>query len=190
MPSPNKMHLPVLQESVLEEMNEDHYNPKQDQVDPMLLKLPAANLKGTFAKAYKILTEITSQIGWDTLLKCRSSVFVMEEEYREEKKNSSVATLRGSARQSEDHPSQNGDKKNEAQPVTNGDAKAEDENTEETLPEKPENAVPPEQKDGKDGESDDGKLPTEKYTHFQNKRLCERWLDNLFMVLYEVLYRS
>jgi Chs5-Arf1p-binding protein BUD7/BCH1 len=25
------------------------------------------------------------------------------------------------------------------------------------------------------------------YTHFQNKRLCERWLDNLFMVLYEDL---
>lgn len=25
------------------------------------------------------------------------------------------------------------------------------------------------------------------YTHFKNKRLCERWLDNLFMVLYEDL---
>lgn len=25
------------------------------------------------------------------------------------------------------------------------------------------------------------------YTHFHNKRLCERWLDNLFMVLYEDL---
>lgn len=25
------------------------------------------------------------------------------------------------------------------------------------------------------------------FTHFQNKRLCERWLDNLFMVLYEDL---
>jgi len=25
------------------------------------------------------------------------------------------------------------------------------------------------------------------YTQFQNKRLCERWLDNLFMVLYEDL---
>lgn len=25
------------------------------------------------------------------------------------------------------------------------------------------------------------------YTHFQHKRLCERWLDNLFMVLYEDL---
>ena len=27
----------------------------------------------------------------------------------------------------------------------------------------------------------------QKYTYFDNKRLCERWLDNLFMVLYEDL---
>jgi hypothetical protein len=184
------MHLPVLQESVLEEMNEEHYDPKQDQVDPMLLKLPAAHLKGTFAKAYKILTEITSQIGWDTLLKCRSSVFVMEEEYREEKKNSSVATLRGTPRQSEDRPPQNGDDSNGDQPTMNGGDKTEDGQSESVSIEKPENSVPPEPKEGEETELDDGKLPAEKYTHFQNKRLCERWLDNLFMVLYEVLGRS
>ncbi|KAA8892744.1 Chs5p-Arf1p-binding proteins-domain-containing protein [Sphaerosporella brunnea] len=186
MPPANKMHLPVLQESVLEEMNEEHYDPKHDQVDPLLLKLPAAHLKGTFAKAYKILTEITSQIGWDTLLKCRSSVFVMEEEYREEKKNSSVATLRGTPRQSEERPSQNGDN-DEDQPATNGSGKTENEKAEETLPEKPESSVPPELKHGEELEPDDDRLPAEKYTHFQNKRLCERWLDNLFMVLYEDL---
>jgi len=28
---------------------------------------------------------------------------------------------------------------------------------------------------------------SQNYTHFHNKRLCERWLDNLFMVLYEDL---
>ncbi|RPB13907.1 chaps-domain-containing protein [Morchella conica CCBAS932] len=119
MPPPAKMHLPVLPEAVLEEMSDENHDPKQDNVDPTLLKLPAGSLKGTFAKAYKILTEISSQIGWDQLLKCRSSVFVMEEEYRHEK-----------------------------------------------------SAITP---------------PAQKYTHFQNKRLCERWLDNLFMVLYEDL---
>lgn len=185
MPPPNKMHLPILQEAMLEEMNEDHFDPKQDHVDPMLLKLPAANLKGTFAKAYKILTEITSQIGWDTLLKCRSSVFVMEEEYREEKKNSSVATLRGTPRQSEDRVSSNGtDEKSE----TNGDEKSEDETDIGAASiEKPESAVPAEPKGSDDGTPpDDERSLAEKYTHFQNKRLCERWLDNLFMVLYEV----
>src|SRR2546421_9197586 len=49
------------------------------------IQLPAASLKGTFAKAYSLLTEITAQVGWDMLLKCRSNVFVMEEEYRREK---------------------------------------------------------------------------------------------------------
>jgi hypothetical protein len=29
-------------------------------------------------------------------------------------------------------------------------------------------------------------LPTHEPFSFSNKRLCERWLDNLFMVLYEV----
>ncbi|RPA92633.1 chaps-domain-containing protein [Choiromyces venosus 120613-1] len=119
MPQPTKMHLPVLAESVLDEMSDENHDPKHDKVDSALLKLPAASLKGTFAKAYKILTEITSQIGWDMLLKYRSSVFVMEEEYRFEK------TAR--------------------------------------------------------------KISAQKYSHIQNKRLCERWLDNLFMVLYEDL---
>ncbi|KAG0638358.1 Chs5p-Arf1p-binding proteins-domain-containing protein [Tuber brumale] len=119
MPQPTKMHLPVLAESVLDEMSDESHDPKHDKLDAALLKLPAASLKGTFAKAYKLLTEITSQIGWDMLLKYRSNVFVMEEEYRFEK----------SAR----------------------------------------------------------RISTQKYSHIQNKRLCERWLDNLFMVLYEDL---
>lgn len=185
MPTPSKMHLPILQEAMLEEMNEDHFDPKQDIVDPMLLKLPAANLKGTFAKAYKILTEITNQIGWDTLLKCRSSVFVMEEEYREEKKNSSVATLRGTPRQSEDRVSPNG---TEGKPETNGEDSSEDgSGIGAAAIEKPENAVPAEPKTSDDSAPDDERSIAEKYTHFQNKRLCERWLDNLFMVLYEDL---
>jgi hypothetical protein len=194
MPSPNKIHLPVLAESMLDEMSDDNYDPKHDQVDPTLLKLPAALLKGTFAKAYKILTEITAQIGWDTLLKCRSSVFVMEEEYREEKKNSSVATLRGTPRPSEEgEPSENDseiDVEVEA-PQTNGNGNPTDEEKKEAIEnggaiiEKPEHTVMPEEVKAGSEESSDRKQ-AEKYTHIHNKRLCERWLDNLFMVLYEV----
>ncbi|OMJ18883.1 hypothetical protein AYI69_g6842 [Smittium culicis] len=47
-----------------------------------LLKLPAKGLKGTFKKAYQLLTSIVDEIGWDELLRLRSSAFVMEEEYR------------------------------------------------------------------------------------------------------------
>lgn len=53
--------------------------------------------------------------------------------------------------------------------------------------EKPEQAVDAGEKDesAEDPEAP-GESSAKKYTHFQNKRLCERWLDNLFMLLYEV----
>jgi len=55
------------------------------KADVALLRLPAPSLRGTFAKAYSLLTKLVAKIGWDELLKCRSSVFVMEEEYRMQK---------------------------------------------------------------------------------------------------------
>lgn len=55
-----------------------------------LLRLPAPGLRGTFAKAYHLLTLLASKIGWDELLKTRSEVFVMEEEYRLHKTHASV----------------------------------------------------------------------------------------------------
>lgn len=221
MPMPTKMHLPVLPESVLDEMNDEHYDPKQDVIDPTLLKLPAASLKGTFAKAYKILTEITNQIGWDTLLKYRSSVFVMEEEYRQEK-NASTATIRGSdegsnistPRQSEDGASEKKEEIEKEKRAGEKEIKAEvdglghlnggpgltkpeaaegnnisKENSDSSVIEKPEHTVMPEVVKGgtEDHPVAKGDETEEKYTHFQNKRLCERWLDNLFMVLYEDL---
>lgn len=55
-----------------------------------LLRLPAPGLRGTFAKAYHLLTLLASKIGWDELLRTRSQVFVMEEEYRLHKTHASV----------------------------------------------------------------------------------------------------
>src|ERR1700710_3000308 len=55
------------------------------QADPALLRLPAPGLRGTWARAYSSLTRLVSDIGWDELLKTRSAVFVMEEEYRMQK---------------------------------------------------------------------------------------------------------
>ncbi len=60
-------------------------NYRFDQADIALLRLPAPGLRGTFAKAYALLARLVSQIGWDELLKTRSAVFVMEEEYRAQK---------------------------------------------------------------------------------------------------------
>ena len=38
------------------------------------------------------------------------------------------------------------------------------------------------------GNGESNPLPVHEPFSFSNKRLCERWLDNLFMVLYEVSY--
>ena len=87
MPQPSRVLLPILAESVLDEIDEGQ--PKQgephDSVHPTLRKLHAATYQGTFLKAYNLLTKIVAAIGWDQLLRVRSEVFVMEEEYRVER---------------------------------------------------------------------------------------------------------
>ena len=104
MPEPSRVLLPVLPETLLDELD-DPPSYDNEMVHPSLRKLHAAGYKGTFLKAYSLLTEITSKIGWDQLLKIRSQVFVMEEEYRSEKqtgapqqtsqsKNASTTALR------------------------------------------------------------------------------------------------
>ncbi|GAA6059494.1 hypothetical protein JCM10212_002237 [Sporobolomyces blumeae] len=83
MPTPAKSHLPVKDfiaaSGILDEENSAAGS---TDADVALLRLPAPSLRGTFAKAYVLLAKLVSQIGWDELLKCRSQVFVMEEEYR------------------------------------------------------------------------------------------------------------
>ena len=91
LPEPSRILLPLLPESMLDEIDEGQ--PKQgephDVVHPTLKKLHAGNYQGTFLKAYNILTKIAAAIGWDQLLRIRSEVFVMEEEYRVERQTSS-----------------------------------------------------------------------------------------------------
>ena len=106
MPEPARILLPVLPDSNLDEIDEGPPDMEHDVVHPSLRKLHAAGYKGTFLKAFIILTEITAKIGWDQLLRIRSQVFVMEEEYRTEKQsgngsqratnyNASTTVLRG-----------------------------------------------------------------------------------------------
>lgn len=91
-------------------------------VDPALLRINKQLLRGTYQKAYELLILIINKVGWDGLLKKRSEVFIMDEEY---KKNVSTISLK----------------------------------SEKMLPE----------------------------SSFRTKRLCEKWLDDLFLVLYEDL---
>ena len=85
MPEPARVNLPLLSETNYSEIDESVNGYDVDAVHPNLRKLTAGNYKGTFLKAYSLLTGITAKIGWDQLLRIRSQVFVMEEEYRSEK---------------------------------------------------------------------------------------------------------
>lgn len=202
MPEPSRVLLPVLADTMMDEIDEGQ--PKQgepyDIVHPSLRKLQAATYQGTFLKAYSLLTEIASKIGWDQLLKIRSQVFVMEEEYRNEKQhtplpsksasqNASTTALRANSDSGVNGDSETVNGRSAVNSEeTNGDEV--DETAEKDPVEKPESTVTTETAHAGNGNSngnsnEDGEQP--EYDTFKNKRLCERWLDNLFMVLYEDL---
>jgi hypothetical protein len=148
MPQPSRIMLPILAESILDEIDEGQ--PKQgdphDFVHPSLRKIHAAGYQGTFLKAYNLLTKIAAAIGWDQLLKVRSEVFVMEEEYRVERQHvpkpaqSLEAEINGdSAEQEDDTGSVNGPSAVESTEGTpNGDG---DDSHNQSPLEKPEQTV-------------------------------------------------
>jgi hypothetical protein len=225
------------------------------QADPALQRLPAPGLRGTWARAYALLTRLVSQIGWDELLKSRSSVFVMEEEYRMQKAQGDIqqvtngnytdqdgdvgnavihedgmvasrslnsadttlgadddASIRGvvSASSPPTHPADDSldvsgpdiptiristesdrerddTKKDDVVAETetipvNGDANPNAVNQNLDTLEKPEQSAA---REGDSSEQPSNSNPASETFSFSNKRLCERWLDNLFMVLYE-----
>jgi len=91
MPTPARSHLPIKSFIVDSGLLDEEAN-RDNEADVALLRLPAPALRGTFAKAYELLTRLASSIGWDELLRCRSQVFVMEEEYRAQKTNMDGST--------------------------------------------------------------------------------------------------
>ena len=122
MPEPKDVMLPILPETRLDEIDSEPEMRFSEQVDPSLRSLRAAAYRGTFKQAYAILTEMTSKIGWDQLLKIRSSVFVMEDEYRTEKHETTISP-------SKRNPSTDG-LRGTPDPTANGEEDSEEEETE------------------------------------------------------------
>lgn len=198
-----------------------------------------------------------SQIGWDELLKTRSAVFVMEEEYRMQKAQADIHATNSSLSNndtpngviihedgstststdpSEDdnastrgmvspHPGRRSDSIGVVDDPASGSTKVNgetetlnasttiptiristesDHDVEEheedakvnggTTPEASDNVTKPvqaaaleeEEQEAKTNSAAGGNEGKPEAFSFSNKRLCERWLDNLFMVLYEV----
>lgn len=86
MPPPARTHLPLRPDDAKTLPSNgtvfDENDPAEGIVHPELQRLPSLSLRGTFSGAYAILVKINTAIGWDALLKQRSNVFVMEDEYR------------------------------------------------------------------------------------------------------------
>jgi tetratricopeptide (TPR) repeat protein len=199
MPEPQKVFLPIMPEALCDEIEDGNLD-DMEMVHPTLRKLHAAGFKGTFLKAYIILTEITKKIGWDQLLKIRSQVFVMEEEYRHEKQNvpqshsrsASTTALRSPtpSAQASPNPGVNGNANGEASDGSEANGEESAEATVQDSLQEPGHTVAAEvvKAGSEDPHAANNDSPSQpNYTQFQNKRLCERWLDNLFMVLYEDL---
>ena len=222
MPEPKEVTLPILPETRLDEIDSEMEQRFNEQVDPSLLNLRASAYRGTFKHAYNILTEMTAKIGWDQLLKIRSNVFVMEDEYRTGGKDSSSVAEAPSKeatetsgndasnannannastdaiRRTSDEP--NG-ASNDANDANNADDDVSDVGSDDeskildtdaaVSPIKGDGGVekPTTAADAGEKKAEEGAAPTseEQLSRLNNKRLCERWLDSLFMVLYEDL---
>ncbi len=226
-----RLHLPV--NAAVADILPEREKTDDDDADAALQRLPAPGLRGTWARAYALLARLVSQIGWDELLKTRSAVFVMEEEYRMQKAQADISAASREDTLADDDASTKGvvtpRLENREDSPTSSDVYSATQTyvetegviptiristesareaslaaVKETAPEKVNglestNGDPPSVEGlqqpaqaaagDSDGEKKDA-TPTsgsgQESFSFSNKRLCERWLDNLFMVLYEV----
>ncbi|EPE10539.1 bud site selection protein [Ophiostoma piceae UAMH 11346] len=207
MPEPKEVTLPILPETRLDEIDSEMEQRFNEQVDPSLLNLRASAYRGTFKHAYNILTEMTAKIGWDQLLKIRSNVFVMEDEYRTggqdsssvaetpskeatetNGNNASTDAIRGNS----DEPNgESNDTEDDGSDVGSDDESKILDTDDAASPIKGDGGVekPTTAADAGEKTTEEGAAPTseEQLSRLNNKRLCERWLDSLFMVLYEDL---
>lgn len=252
MPTPARSHLPI-KTFIAESQILDEDSARDNEADVALLRLPAPSLRGTFQKAYALLTKLVILVGWDELLKCRSQVFVMEEEYRQQRSisestgghgpagkhrsprldaedggegsesgsNRDFSSRRNSQRvdsangptspipiitvSTSEEQTQNEDQEEEEAQVASEQIGPLEKINGQSVPQSPMARDAPgvdrpmathtlpgtESKNEPLGlgitttESPEANVAPVKNT-FLNKRLCERWLDNLFMVLYEV----
>lgn len=177
--------------------------------DPQLIRLHGMHLKGTFFKAYSILARMVGMIGWEELLRVRSEVFVMEEEYQ------GATPLSGSRNGSHERLPQNkksteeedepltrrksqlelAAKTSEQEAVAASTAQAIVDGAIDAITTGVATLTPDESaSQGKERaaspaiptESEVRKASKDKASPLHQKRLCERWLDSLFMTLFEV----
>ncbi|KAH8984911.1 Chs5p-Arf1p-binding proteins-domain-containing protein [Lactarius akahatsu] len=206
-----RLHLPT--KAAVAEILPDREKTEDDEADPALQRLPAPGLRGTWARAYALLTRLVSQIGWDELLKTRSAVFQVDITADDDASTKgvhastsasqidsptssasqsptlvfandtevSIPTIRISTESAREETLRA--QKAAAAATVNGVENVNGEPVPDGLQQPVQAAAGEGNGENKDASGPGGQ---ESFS-FSNKRLCERWLDNLFMVLYEDL---
>ena len=181
VPFPTKMslHLPLPVDVVLDgvtSLNPQDIQREHKTADPTLVNLASTNLKSTYLLCYKLLTEIAAITGWDDLLKFRAQIFIMENDYQ---RVAAEETAYSSANA------------NTAASINNVPV---EDNNQTGTPESVGTEAVSQQQQQEGQEAVPNNLNHMNSSHtitssassiIRSKRLCERWLDNLIMLLYE-----
>ncbi|KAI9014612.1 Chs5p-Arf1p-binding proteins-domain-containing protein [Gaertneriomyces semiglobifer] len=230
MPPPVRTHLPLRATGTNTKSDEDskkgaggsgsiydENDPRENEVHPELRRLSFLSLRGTFSKAYHLLIRIAGKIGWEELLRHRSTVFVMEEEYRihralaeeqdktEQLRITEEVTAPGAPLMtSMDEKGPEGDRPDdveapmeaisldddtrgrdrESSPQLSDDGRRHGLSIDELM--KKTGAQTHSSGPSPENHTPNPRAPPHSVSFsFKNKRLCEKWLDNLFMVLYQ-----
>ncbi|KAL7746522.1 bud site selection protein [Sorochytrium milnesiophthora] len=201
LPPPVKAHFPALEDIDFAEYSDNDTLP--------LAPLRAENLKGTFRRAYMLLAQMVNGAGWEELLQHRAKVFIMEDEYRQVKEKE----LQGGEDEQllqQEEAEQPSEEKGDPSDSPNGAAAAEEAQSDghqqadadavnDVTVTDNEGGEPKRENDLPQADHHDHHTPqlaktsattqstSRLITAFSHKRLCERWLDDLFLMLYEDL---
>ena len=179
-PTNSSLHLPLPVDAVLDDvtsLNPQDIQREHKEADQTLVNLAAANLKSTFQLGYKLLTDIVQVTGWETLLKLRSRIFVMEDEYQNFSEEVTYSSTNANTA-----ASLNNVPVDDTEGVASEIASAADQ----TMTTNASNSNPVHNNITSNMGSTNT-ISSNTTSSLRAKRLCERWLDNLFMLLYEDL---
>lgn len=159
MPLAKKIHSPLPTDGVIDEVWAVDSNDDSETADASLLRLPASGLKGSALRAFDLLGMIFQKVGWPGLMRYRGEVFLMETEANAKSKETTPDTKTINPDETQPKETDNG---STGETVSNGNGHLE--STEAPTARK---------------------MSTTASRNIKSKRLCERRLDSLFMVLYE-----
>jgi len=173
LPQSKRVHRPLPEDGVLDEAwqftsdKRDKATSQLMSVSPQLSRLPAAQLHGSTARAYALLATINAKIGWNELMRLRGEVFWMEAEgdapiepKPKDETSEGPKEDKDGAKDGEKVEAQNG-----AQNGAKDEPKVD------------------EAKDKDETKESDEHVPARR--SLRSKRLCERRIDRLFLILYE-----